>query len=146
MPIPLLPGGHPVAIMHRISGGSKFNGKLPATVAYAQNGINKFEPGTDGGLFFFYNHKPVTVPHYNVDFGAEVDYELSVVSMDADATTVMDRVLIDKGRSRVVDGANHYGFTLGAYQAFELKVVSTAATSAPMIATFWVVDATAFFS
>lgn len=144
--LPYAPGAHPVGMMQKMAAGSKFNGKEPTGPAYAESGMNKFEASTDGGLFYFNNYKPVTVPHYNIDFGTSVDYELSVVSLKPSDLSVIDRVLITKGTGRLLDGAEHYGFTLGSFQGFELKVVSTAATTQPMIAMFWVLDATAFFS
>lgn len=146
MPLPLAAGGaYMVGMQQSVPAGSKFNGKKPTSEPYIQNGLNKYEPGTDAGLFFFGNHKPLAAPHYNIDFGAPVDYEVAVVSMDPKGETIYDRVVIEMGNARLVDGADHYGFTLGPYQAFEVKVTG-AAPGTTMIANFWVMDGTAFFA
>lgn len=143
MSLPLAVSASPVGIQQRMSAGSKFGGVTPAGTPTVQNGLNKYEPGTAGGLFYFYNPRPIALLHYNVDFGASVAYELAIVSLSGGEKLPGERVLLAAGTARVLEGPERFGLVLGPHQALELTVSGSA--SAAMIASMWAVDATAYF-
>lgn len=144
MPLPLAVSATPVGLMQRMAAGSKFTGALPAGEPTIQNGINKYTEGTVGGLFYFRNPRSIVVPHYHIDFGASVAYEVAIVSLDANKEKIAgDRIIIAKGTAAFLQNQDRFGMTLGPHQAVEVTI--SGSTTAPMIATFWAMDATAFF-
>lgn len=143
MSLPLAVSASPIGIQQRMSGGSKFTGVLPTGTPAIQSGLNKYAPGTAGGLFYFENARPIALLHYNIDLGASVAYELAIVSLAGGEKIAGDRVLLSAGTARVLEGPERFGLVLGPHQALELTV--TGSTTAPMIANVWAVDATAYF-
>lgn len=142
MALPLAVSAVPVGIQHRMNGGSKFTGVLPSTDGIViQHGLNKYAPGTAGGLFYFYNSRPLTVLHYNIDFGASVSYQLALVSLFSGEQIPGERTLISEGTAKYLEGPGFVNLILGPHQALELTV--SGSTTTPMIASVWAIDATA---
>lgn len=135
----------PVGIQQSVASGSGFDGTIPATEMTYQNGLNKFAEDTSAGLFFFENLRPVALTSYAAYFGAPVDYQVAVVSLDDTNTKIAgDRIVIAEGTATHITGPAQYGFILGPRQA--LEILTDGPSGAAMRAQAWAVDATALLT
>lgn len=135
----------PVGIQQSVASGSAFDGTIPDTAVTFANGLNKFAESSAGGLFFFENLRPVALTSYAVYFGASVDYQVAVVSLDdTNAKIAGDRIVIAEGTATHITGPAQYGFILGPRQA--LEIVTDGPSGAAMRAQAWAVDATALLT
>jgi hypothetical protein len=144
MPLSVAVSSAPTGIQQRVAAGAAFDDTVPTTAVTFANGLNKFAEDTAGGLFFFENLRPVVITYYAASFGAPVDYQVAIVSLDENNAKIPgDRIVIAEGTAANIIGPAQYGFTLGARQA--LEILAEASGSA-MIAQAWGVDATALLT